>query len=386
MKIAFIGQRGLEGAPQSIDSNVTELASQMVREGNVVISYLRKWYFNQPEKRFNGIILKEISSIPVRYLDGVSYAFLATLHTIFVTKPNVVHYYGAGPSLFAWMIRLLQPGTIVVCTLSTVEQNKKGWGAMARFVMRLREKASIEYAHATIATSKIVSNYAAIEYGTRAQYIPNGLSVKRVPVDGVILASFNLQSFSYILVPTDLAENDGLEIMLEAWARVRNEKPQLFAEIKLAFLGGPMQPDGRLISLREKYASDNSVVFTGFQRGEVTDALFAGARVVVDPSENPEKAEEVLLAMSYGKAVLTSDTNAHKSAVSEYGELFAVGETLDLAGKIVQLFEDQMQTAAIGHSARTYVENERNWEEIAGKILEIYSEYLALRDGVLAIR
>ena len=132
--------------------------------------------------------------------------------------------------------------------------------------------------------------------------------------------------------------------------------------------------------------SDRSIVFTGFQRGDVLQALFAGAKCIVHPSHSEGMPIAVLEAMSYGKAVLASDIPENMEVVEGHGLSFATGDIQDLADQLIALLDDEMHLASIGHLAREFVETAFHWDDIAQETARVYGHQVARRHGAFAVK
>lgn len=384
MHIAMIGQKGIPGRFGGVETHVTELATRLVRAGLRVTAYRRAWYTADNASRYNGIALVTTPSIPTKHLDAITHTLFSTLHACLVLRPDVYHFHGVGPSLLAWIPRVLAPRATVVTTFHCIDRHHAKWGRFARFMLRIGERACLAFADASIAVSKSLAVYAAEAYGARTTYIPNGITPRRVAVDDLLLAPFGLRQFGYVVLVSRLVPHKGAHTLIAAWKKARAAHPETMRDMKLAIVGGSAFTDNYVARLKRAALGDDSVVFTGYQTGETLEALFAGARFAVNPSTSEGLPIAVLEAMSYGKTVLASDIPAHCEVVADYGVCFATDDVDDLARKLVELAGDPTRTASLGHVARSYVEDAYHWDDIAASTIALYRRHALSAKGVLA--
>jgi len=386
MHIAFIGQKGIPSKYGGIETHAEELATRLVRLGHHVTGYTRPWYTPAGMDKYNGINLKSLPSIHTKHFDAISHTLIATIHACLILRPDVIHFHGVGPSLLSWIPKILRPQAVVVNTFHCIDREHAKWGRLAQWALHIGEKACASFAHEVIAVSRTLVNYIGVSYGKRVNYIPNGISPRRVATDDVVLAPFGLESYRYIAMISRLVPHKGQHTLIDAWKLACEKQPQLLRDIKLAIVGGSAFTDDYVKQLHEQARGDDSIVFTDYQRGDVLKSLFAGAKFVVHPSTSEGLPIAVLEAMSFGKTVIASDIPENMEVVSEYGISFTTGDANELADKIIDLAQDEMKAASIGHAAREFVETEYNWDDIAKETHEIYEKRLALREGILAVR
>jgi len=385
MRIAMIGQKGIPSRFGGVETHVEHLATRLVRHGNDVVVYARAWYTPKTEKRYNGVRIVHAPSLRSKHLDAITHTFFSILHACFVYRADIVHIHAVGPSLLAWLPRLFRPFTITITTFHCIDKHHAKWGAIARSMLQLGESACVRFADQTITVSKKLANYVALRYGKRAVYIPNGIEPRRVPTNNTVLEPFGLRSGSYIAMIARLVPHKGAHTLIEAWKRVREERPEFVKDTKLAIVGDSAFTDSYVKELKSLAADDPSVVFTGYQSGEVLQALFVGSSFVAHPSTSEGLPIAILEAMSYGKCVVSSDIPENAEVVEENGVMFTAGDVNDLVRALIERLDDPIETAAIGHAARVFVEDEYHWDDIAKETLALYQDHVALRDGVVAM-
>lgn len=382
----MIGQKGLPAQFGGIETHVSELSTRLVRLGHQVTVYGRTWYVPRGTTAVNGIRIVRLPSVPTKTMDAASATILSVLHAVTLVRPDVYHFHGVGPALFSWIPRIFAPRATVVTTFHSIDRTHEKWGWFARFMLRLGERAAFAFADETITVSKTLTKYAEKEYGRRASYIPNGITPVRTSVDPLLLSPFGLEPFDYIAMVSRLVPHKGAHTLIAAWQRARASAPELMKNLKLAIVGGSAFTDEYVRKLKMMSAHDSSIVMTGYQRGETLDALFAGARFMVHPSVSEGLPIAVLEEMSYGKAVIAADIPETMEVVSEYGIPFPAGDIEALSESIIDLAADPMQAAAIGHAARTFVEDEYHWDDIAHDVIDVYRRHSMVREGVFAVR
>lgn len=387
MKIVMIGQKGVPGRFGGIETHVTELSTRLARLGHSVVCYARRWYVGpKPARLFNRIQVITIPTLHTKHLDAIVHTALSTIHALIFVRPDVYHFHGVGPSLLSFLPRLLSPRAQVISTFHCVDRNHAKWGFIARLALRFGEWASLTFAHETIVVSKTLRVYANVEYGKRATYVPNGITPRRLATDPTLLSPFSLEPYYYVAMVSRLVPHKGAHILIEAWKKAKEQAPIVMKDLKLAIVGDSAFTDNYVATLRAAAFGDSSIVFTGFQAGDTLDALFQGARFLVHPSMSEGLPIAVLEAMSFGKTVVAADIAENLEVVREHGVAFETNNIDDLANKIIEIAGDPMRAAAIGHLARTFVENDYNWDDIAQKTIAIYQDKRAVPHGLLAIR
>jgi len=225
-----------------------------------------------------------------------------------------------------------------------------------------------------------------MQYGKRVNYIPNGITSRRVTTDDILLNPLGLRSFGYIAMVSRLVKHKGTHTLISAWKLARQKRPDLLKDLKLAIIGGSAFTDDYVKSLHKQAEGDDSIVFTGYQRGDALQALFAGAKFIVHPSTSEGLPIAILEAMSYGKAVIGSDIPENMEVIAEHGLPFSTGNIEELSDRIIELASDEMLAASIGHAAREFVEMDYHWDDITKETIDLYTKQVELREGVLAIR
>lgn len=382
----MIGQKGIPAQFGGIETHVLELSTRLTRLGHLVTVYGRFWYVPKGTDRVNGIRVIRLPSIRTKHLDAITASFLAVLHAIIFVRPDVYHFHGVGPSLLSWIPRLFAPRATIITTFHSVDRNHEKWGFLSRAALRLGERTAFWFADETITSSRSLTKYAAKEFGRRATYIPNGITPVRTSTEPLLLSPFELEPFHYVAMVSRLVPHKGAHTLISAWQLAYKNQPEVMKGIKLAIVGGSAFTDGYVRKLHAMAAFDDSIVFTGFQRGDTLTALFSGARFMVHPSASEGLPIAVLEEMSYGKAVIGADIPETMELVGEYGVPFPVGDIEALADAIVDLAKDPMQAAAIGHAARTFVEDEYHWDDIAQETAALYRRHAMVRQGVFAVR
>ncbi len=386
MKIAMLGTKGIPSRFGGIETHVAELATRLVRMGHEVITYVRPWYVGKMSgSHYNGIRLIRIPSIVTKHADAATHTLLATLHALLVERPDVYHFHGVGPALFAFLPRIFAPRAKTVVTFHCVDRKHAKWGALARFALHMGEKAAMYFPHETIAVSKTLSAYTEETSGMRATYIPNGITPRRASLDPVLLDPFGLQPYRYVLMVSRLVPHKGAHTLVSAWQKARDLDPVLMKDMKLAIVGDSAFTDDYVAMLKAQVATDASIVMTGYQTGESLEALFMGASFVAHPSQSEGLPIAVLEAMGYGKAVVGSDIPENMELLQESGVPVPVGDTNALAHAIIDLVRDPLQATALGRLSREVVETEYHWDDIANKTTEVYAERKRAPWGIMKI-
>jgi glycosyltransferase involved in cell wall biosynthesis len=386
MKIAIIGQKGVPNIFGGVETHVTELATRLVRAGHTVYAYSRNWYTPKGTRTFNGIRVVRLPSIRTKNLDAITHTLISALHACLFVRPDVYHFHGVGPALLSFIPRFLAPMSKVVVTFHCVDSTHAKWGLFARTMLALGERAAVTFPHETIVVSRVLKGYTAKEYGSKVTYIPNGITPRRGAADPILLAPYKLEPNGYVAMVSRLVKHKGAHTLIEAWKKAKAMKPEAFKDLKLAIIGDSAFTDEYVKELKKMAEGDDSIVFTGYQKGEALESLFMGARFIVHPSVSEGLPICILEAMSYGKAVVGSDIPEIMEVIAEdHGVPFKAGNADDLAAKIMDLVTDPMHAASVGHVARSFVESDYNWDDISEKTMNVYAHTRVTAAAKLAI-
>ena len=166
-------------------------------------------------------------------------------------------------------------------------------------------------------------------------------------------------------------EYKGLNILLDAIAKVKDKRPQ----VRLSVAG-----EGELISKYRQLAEDlgikDSVNFLGFLPDDDLPEFYSSSSIFVLPSLNRLEGFGIvaLEALSYATPVITT----HLAGSSEFitknkaGLIVPPGDPVALAEAIVTLLEDFEEAGLMGLRGAAAVNHDFSWDGIALQMIGVY--------------
>ncbi|NBS41975.1 glycosyltransferase, partial [bacterium] len=296
MRIAFIGQKGLEIGERGggIEQHVRALAKHLGKRGHDVTVYARRRYVPDAsvstsrswrvQNMFPGVTVRYVPTIYRKNLEAIVHTFLCTLDAL-VRDYDIIHYHGVGPSTLAWIPRLLKPKARVVCTFHSQDRFHAKWGWFGRTYLWFGEWAACAFPHATIAVSHVIQVYARRQYGRQVVFIPNGAEVQTITADDR-LAQFGLVPKRYLLNVGRLVPHKGQMTLIEAFLRMKERGGIKDASMKLALVGAATYTSEYEQKLRGAIVGRDDILMLGYQNGEALRQLYANAYLYVQPSES----------------------------------------------------------------------------------------------------
>lgn len=361
MKIAFIGQKGIPSRDGGVERYVESLAINLVSLGQEVSVYNRADYLPEKLREF-----REISIINLPYLRGKNFAaithtFLAICHTLW-RGVDVIHFQGVGPSLLAWLPKLIRRRIKVVATLHSFDYYNEKWSWFAKIMLRTGEKIMCRAADEVIVLTESTQKYVLDKHNRETVLIPNGTNLYDDTADDRILA-WGINRKNYILSVSRIIKLKGLQYLIPAFLSIDTDK-------KLVITG-----DGDYLPELEKMAGGNPrIVFTGNQRGRILDQLYTNAYLFVQSSEMEGLSIALLEAMGHKTACLVSDIKANQEAIGEAGFTFESKNIESLKDRLQDLVGKPDLVEAKAQAAYVRAKDNFTWPDVARRILEVYQK------------
>ncbi len=373
MKIVMIGQKSIPASAGGVDRHVEDLARRLVQQGDEVIAYCQRKYTHTQKRipMWYGIRLFYIPVISTKHLTTVVQTFLATIHTLFL-RPDVIHYHGIGPSLFAVIPRVCTPWVTVISTFHSQDYFHKKWGIFARFVFHIGEYVACHWTHKTIVVSQALQEYVAREHRRSAEYIPNAVSFHE-KIKPNKMKELGIPAGNYILSVSRLVRHKGIHNIIEAYTIV---KKLLQNTPKLVIVGGSSFTDDYVSFLKTKATGDPDILFTGELSGSVLGELYSNASVFVQASEDEGISLALLEALSYGCPVLVSDIVGNKEVLACHECTFQNGNVSDLVNKLKAIFTLKHNTKICAYTHQAHVREVYNIDKTSQSVARVYAKPL----------
>ncbi len=173
-----------------------------------------------------------------------------------------------------------------------------------------------------------------------------------------------------IVFAGNLAPYQGIDLLLRAFARVRQEVPA--ARLRLLTDGdfNPLRP------LAEMLGVASSIEAMAVPYAELPQALRA-AMVLVNPrpvcSGVPQK---LLNYMASARPVVSFAASAALLEHEKTGLIVSDGDIEAFAAAIVRLMRDPALSARLGESARLLVGKNHSWDQVAARVEQVYASVL----------
>jgi glycosyltransferase involved in cell wall biosynthesis len=203
--------------------------------------------------------------------------------------------------------------------------------------------------------------------------IPHGhfldTAVKASDVAGFKSKNLLNNEKKYLLFFGHIKKSKGLDIMLKALAQT--------SEDICLIIAGRMRKHGfdEYKEIIENYGLQRKVkIFPGYISPEIRNELFQAADAVVLPYRKVFQSGILLMAMSYGKAVIASDLSPNKEVITDKtnGFLFRSEDVKSLAETIEVVMNDKGLRDQVAESGKIYVESHHDWNKIASEWLKIF--------------
>ena len=376
MKIAVIGPKGLPAKQGGIEHNGAEVYSRMVSQGHSVDLFARSSYINSnwfDSYDWEGV---RVIALPTLRLRGIDAFFCSALGAIAAchSKYDIVHFHALGPSLFSWVPRLLSffTKTKVVVTCHGLDWRRAKWGKLSSTLIRLGESAAVQFAHSIIVVSQDLEYYFIKKYGRPTVYIPNAPArYADSDVSFSYGASLGLTPNKYLLFLGRLVPEKRPDLLLQAFTSL---KPNGW---KLVFVGGTSDTDSYTSKLFSMAAGREDIIFTGELRGRHLAEIVRGAGLFTLPSDLEGLPLVMLEAMREGRPVLASNIPAHEQLLGkERGVLFEAGNLNSFIRCLDWAIQNPHELAIMAKRAQTHVSVYYDWDIIATKTMNLYSNLL----------
>jgi len=364
IRVAMIGQKGYPPVQGGIERHVAELARRLVPLGFTVDIYSRPHYSElDGPADIDGVTVIRRPSIPTKHLDAITHTAISSLDVL--RRPvDIVHYHALGPGLLAWLPRWFGRKRTVI-TVHGLDWARDKWGPVARSVLKLGELASARLPDRTVVVSRALREHYRREHQAITDYIPNGITPPNYqPAE--VLTGAGLPT-SFVLFAARLVPEKGCHLLLEAHAALPREVRQQYP---LLIAGDAGFTGSYAARLRERAHAE--VTFLGFVHGELLEALFTHATVMVLPSTLEGLSITLLEGMGYGRPCLVSDIPPNLEAASGHAVVFPSGDAKALCRELRGLLADTERRQEMGRAGQLHAIEHYSWDRVAARTAELY--------------
>lgn len=375
MRIAMLGQKGIMSTIPGgggVERHVEELAIRLSRAGHEVTVYTRNWYakgLKIPSDTPKTLRVVVLPSLRTKHFDAISHTFLALVHAL-LTRQEIFHFHGVGPSLLSWVPRVLKPRAFVVSTFHCIDRKFiQKWGRVAQAILMLGEWAACRFPHATIVTSRSLKQYCAKQYHRKTVYIPNGTTIKQSPVKSTL----KFGGRDYVLSVARLIPDKGIHLLIEAYRTLETRWNKRTPLPALLIVGDAPANDPYAQMLCERAKPSKNIIFAGYKTGEELRTIYANARLFVNPSFAEGFSTVLVEAQGQGVPVLASDIAGNRDALSSSGVTFRTGNVKDLTLKLRALLSAPRGVLRDrGARARIEVRERYDWDVLVNDVETVY--------------
>lgn len=175
-----------------------------------------------------------------------------------------------------------------------------------------------------------------------------------------------------ILFFGQIKEVKGLEVLLKAMPSVVSEQP----EAVLLIAGRPWRSDFMAYEAMMDSIGirDHCISHIRYIPDEEVPLYYSACDLVALPYRRIYQSGVVLMAMSYGKAVMVSDLPGMTEIVThgENGFVFCEGSDQDLAAKITEALRDGVRSEQTARRGLKYVQDNHDWVQIGRITASLY--------------
>jgi glycosyltransferase involved in cell wall biosynthesis len=367
LRIAFIGGRGVMSKYSGIETYYEEVGQRLAALGHEVTIYCRT-HFTPPQREHHGMKLIRLPTMRSKHLETVVHTLLSTIHAVF-SECDIVHYHALGPALFSFIPRLFGKSTVV--TVQGLDWKRRKWGRFASAVLRLGERAAIQFPDATMSVSRTLHEHYRSRYQAETTYVPNGTTLRhRHPPWR--LKTWGLESGRYILFLGRFSPEKNCGLLIEAYKK-------LDTTVKLVLAGGSSHTDEYAKRLREH--GDDRISMLDWVSGDALEELLTNAMIFVLPSDIEGLSLALLDAMGAGVCVLASNIPENREVVEDAGFTFQRGDAADLQRMLGLLISNEPLRKMAEGTARQRIREGFLWPEIVEQIEQVYRKTLGLRSA-----
>ncbi len=357
MKIAFIGRN--EAQEGNLKEDRVALARELALRGDEVFLYVSGKAFTRIDQE--GIRLIHVPSLERKLTQPLGYAFLATVHALF-QEYDIVHFRNWETAIFSFLIRLFRPNTRVIVNMATLPQK----GLRRSLVYRGAEKFLVP--------TKKLQEFLEKKNPGKASVIPEMKEWSESP-DLSALSLVGLRPGKYILAAA-LPREKNIHYLIKAFQEleIRSTFPNNFKLVIItASPFGKTYEEYLGVLCRKK----GNVLFLKKPSKDMRAALFAGATLFVDVSEEADPSQVLLEAMAYGKAVIAdARPNLKNLFRGNAGKAIDAHNTEALKKELAYYANRSGERESIGHKAKTRWEDDYSPASVVEQVREIYRELL----------
>jgi D-inositol-3-phosphate glycosyltransferase len=213
------------------------------------------------------------------------------------------------------------------------------------------------------------------DYELKLAVIPHGhfIDTAVTATDPDAYKSKNLldKGKKYLLFFGHIKKSKGLDLLLEGLV---NTNPDIFL-----LIAGRMRKHSfdKYLELISRYSLHSRIkIFSGYVSPELRNELFQAADAVVLPYRKVFQSGVMLMAMSYGKAVIASDLLPNKEMITDRnnGFLFRAGDKDSLASTIEMVMADNEMRKHVAKQGKMYVQTNHDWNLIAAKWIKLFQK------------
>ena len=369
MKVVVTGIRGFPNVQGGIETHCEGLYPRLVEKGLDVSAITRTPYIRKSERKatYNGVKLKHIYAPRNKSLEAIFHTFLGVIYARLISA-DILHIQAIGPAVLVPFARLLGLRTVVTHHGPDYERAK--WGKLAKFIIRLGEKAAIRFSNKVIVISKVITKQLEEKYGYKdAALIYYGITCVPPLQSSDYIESIGLKKKQFIIAVARFVEEKGFHDLLEAYSYLETPKT------KLVLVGDADHETVYSKELKRRAQGAKNVVLTGFVKEKKLAELFSHAQLFVMPSYHEGLPIAMLEAMSYNLPLLVSDIAPHCEADLPQDCYFRVGNVSSLCEKL----GSKLNGDAPSHDFSNRMAQQFNWDTVTQKTKAVYDEIISVK-------
>lgn len=367
VKIAFIAIKGIDRIG-GVETYTIELGRRLVDAGHQVIVYTATTPEHSTPFYHQGMRVIPLPTLRHKYFEKMVLVILASLHQFSVKGIDVVHYHAVGPSVFAFLPRLI--GRYTVFQSHGHEWERNSWNWIARVFFQVSEKLTFWFANDATAVSRTLQQYYQQTYRRTVTYIPTGITPRLYPATLNKIAAYGVTAGGYILYVGRLSLEKRVHDLIQAYQQLVEPR------VKLVIVGSARAQDPYGEELLALAQADPNIVFTGAVYGEELAEWYSNAFVYVLPSQMEGLPITLLEAMSVGCCCIASDIDANAEALDGKGILFPMGQPTALRDCLQAALADPARVQAIGSTLYQHVLTHYTWTWVTAQFIQFYQKAL----------